>query len=172
MMAPSDMTGRVALVTGAAAGLGRASAVRLAEVGADLALVDIAEAGLDETAQAIRAMGRKALVPYGLYRASGFFNPHFARQTGATPEDLALFWTALVQAWDLDRSSSRGLMACRGLYVFSHDSNLGNAPAHRLFDLIETPKSAVAAPRSFADYAVTVRHEAVPAGVTLSVLEG
>ena len=62
MMAPSDMTGRVALVTGAAAGLGRASAIRLAEVGADLALVDIAEAGLDETAQAIRAMGRKALV--------------------------------------------------------------------------------------------------------------
>ena len=62
MMAPSDMTGRVALVTGAAAGLGRASAIRLAEVGADLALVDIAEAGLEETAQAIRAMGRKALV--------------------------------------------------------------------------------------------------------------
>lgn len=117
-------------------------------------------------------MGRKALVPYGLYRASGFFNPHFAKQTGAKPEDLDLFWKALVQAWDLDRSSSRGLMACRGLYVFSHDSNLGNAPAHRLFDLIETPKSALTAPRSFGDYHVTVRDDAIPAGVTLTVLEG
>jgi NAD(P)-dependent dehydrogenase (short-subunit alcohol dehydrogenase family) len=62
MMAPSDMTGRAALVTGAAAGLGRASALRLAEVGADVAVVDIAEAGLEETAQAIRALGRRALV--------------------------------------------------------------------------------------------------------------
>jgi CRISPR-associated protein Csd2 len=117
-------------------------------------------------------MGRKAVVPYGLYRAAGFFNPHFAKQTGATSDDLDLFWTALRQAWDIDRSSTRGLMACRGLYVFTHDSSLGNAPAHRLLDAIETPPSMSKAPRKFEDYRVNVCKERVPDGVTLSVLEG
>jgi CRISPR-associated protein Csd2 len=116
-------------------------------------------------------MGRKALVPYALYRAYGFFNPHFARQTGVTEEDLGLFWEALQKMWDLDRSASRGLLACRGLYVFSHDSSLGNAPAHRLFELVQVVPSAVKAPRAFKDYQVTVHKDAVPAGVTLTVLE-
>ena len=100
-------------------------------------------------------MGRKSTVPYALYRAHGFFNPHFAKQTGVTGEDLQLLWQALQRMWDLDRSASRGLLACRGLYVFSHDSSLGDAPAHRLFELIETPKSAVEAPRAFSDYNVS-----------------
>ena len=100
-------------------------------------------------------MGRKSTVPYGLYRAHGFFNPHFADQTGADSEDLALFWNALEMMWDLDRSAARGEMACRGLYVFSHESKLGNAAAHRLFSLIETPRSASEAPRSFSDYSVS-----------------
>lgn len=117
-------------------------------------------------------MGRKALVPYALYRAYGFFNPHFARQTGVTEEDLGLFWEALQKMWDLDRSASRGLLACRGLYVFSHDSSLGNAPAHRLFELVQVVSSMVKAPRAFKDYQVTVHEDAVPAGVTLTVLEG
>ena len=99
-------------------------------------------------------MGRKSMVPYGLYRAHGFFNPHFAAKTGVDAEDLALFWSALEMMWDLDRSASRGEMACRGLYVFSHESKLGNAAAHRLFDLVRTPPSASPAPRSFADYSV------------------
>ena len=99
-------------------------------------------------------IGRKSTVPYGLYRAHGFFNPHFAARTGVDAEDLALFWKALEMMWDVDRSAARGEMACRGLYVFSHESKLGNAAAHRLFDLIETPPSGSAAPRSFADYAV------------------
>ena len=99
-------------------------------------------------------MGRKSTVPYGLYRAHGFFNPHFAERTGVNTDDLQLFWKALEMMWDLDRSATRGEMACRGLYVFTHDSKLGNAPAHRLFDLIETPKSDSAAPRSFTDYRV------------------
>ncbi len=115
-------------------------------------------------------MGRKALVPYGLYRAHGFVNPHFADQTGATDEDLELFWAALQNMWDLDRSSSRGFMACRGLYVFSHESSLGNAPAHRLFERISVPKSNAEAPRSFADYEVTVSSEGLPSGVTLTAL--
>lgn len=99
-------------------------------------------------------MGRKSTVPYGLYRTHGFFNPHFAEQTGVDSADLELFWTALAMMWDVDRSASRGEMACRGLYVFSHDSKLGNAPAHRLLDLIQTPLSACDAPRSFGDYAI------------------
>jgi CRISPR-associated protein Csd2 len=115
-------------------------------------------------------MGRKAIVPYGLYRAHGFVNPHFAAQTGATEEDLDLFWQALQSMWDLDRSSSRGMMACRGLYIFSHESALGNAPAHRLFERVRVPKSAVEAPRSFADYVVTVDAGDLPAGVTLTTL--
>lgn len=117
-------------------------------------------------------MGRKALVPYALYRAYGFFNPHFARQTGATEEDLSLFWQALQRMWDLDRSSARGLMSCRGLYVFSHESSLGNAPAHELFERILIPPTKAAAPRSFADYTVTVQDANLPTGVTLTRLVG
>ena len=118
-------------------------------------------------------MGRKSTVPYGLYRAHGFFNPHFAVQTGADSEDLDLFWKALEMMWDLDRSAARGEMACRGLYIFSHESKLGNAAAHRLFSLIETPKSASEAPRAFSDYSVSRPADGALAGfrgVTLTTL--
>jgi CRISPR-associated protein Csd2 len=118
-------------------------------------------------------MGRKALVPYGLYRAHGFFTPRFAQSTGATTEDLELFWQALRRMWDLDRSASRGLVACRGLFVFSHTSGLGNASAHELFDLIEVRRrEGVEAARSFREYAVMVDERAVPAEVTLTRLVG
>jgi len=116
---------------------------------------DVNREGADGEATNYGTMGRKSTVPYALYRAHGFFNPHFAKQTGVTAEDLDLLWKALQRMWDLDRSASRGLLACRGLYVFSHDSSLGDAPAHRLFELIETPKSAVEAPRAFSDYTVS-----------------
>ena len=100
-------------------------------------------------------MGRKSTVPYGLYRAHGFFNPHFAAQTGVDGDDLALLWQALEMMWDVDRSATRGEMACRGLYVFSHESKLGNAAAHRLLDLIQTPPSESESPRAFSDYHVS-----------------
>lgn len=116
-------------------------------------------------------MGRKALVPYGLYRGFGFYSPQLAQDTGFDADDLALFWRALRMCWDLDRSASRGMMALRGLYVFSHDHALGNAPAHQLFDLIDIPKAG-AAVRSFKEYAVVVNEEAVPDGVTLTRLVG
>lgn len=116
-------------------------------------------------------LGRKALVPYGLYRAQGFFNPHFAQQTGVTEEDLSLFWQALQMMWDLDRSSSRGLMACRGLYVYTHESRLGNAPAHQLFDRVSIQRRGdMPAPRAFSDYTVTVGDAGLPPGVTLTPL--
>ncbi len=116
-------------------------------------------------------MGRKSIVPYGLYRAHGFFNPHFAERTGMTSDDLELFWMAIQNMWDIDRSSSRGLMACQGLYVFSHDSDLGNAPAHRLFERVRCHTEATA-PRTFKDYNVEVDGDDLPQGITLTPLVG
>jgi CRISPR-associated protein Csd2 len=134
-----------------------------------------AREGVEGQATNYGTMGRKSTVPYGLYRAHGFFNPHFAQQTGVDGDDLGLFWQALEMMWDLDRSSSRGEMGCRGLYVFSHDSKLGNAAAHRLFDLIQTPVSGSDAPRSFSDYLVSRPSDGplkdIP-GVTLTTLVG
>lgn len=116
----------------------------------------------------VTEMGRKALVPYALYRVHGFFIPHFAEDTGATDEDLRVFWQALDGMWDLDRSASRGMTARRGVYIFSHGSPLGNAPAQALFDRVRVArKEGVKAPRRFADYEVTVNDADLPAGVTL-----
>ncbi len=125
----------------------------------------------DDETDKFGTMGRKSLVPYGLYRAYGFFNPHFAKQTGATAEDLDLFWTALQMMWDLNRSASRGMMACRGLYIFSHTSSLGDAPAHKLLERVTAAKHAgVVASRSFGDYSVSVNTADMPDKVTLTTL--
>jgi CRISPR-associated protein Csd2 len=117
--------------------------------------------------------GRKWIVPYALYCAHGFFSAPFAdkeKGTNVSPEDLALFWNALGGMWDLDHSASRGLMSCRGLYVFSHENALGNAPAHKLFEKLETHlRDGVTAPRRFQDYVVTLNRE-MPSGVTLTPL--
>jgi CRISPR-associated protein Csd2 len=116
-------------------------------------------------------MGRKAIVPYGLYRAHGFYNPHFAQQTGFSKDDLELFWRALQHMWDFDRSAARGMMACRGLYIFSHESKLGNAPAHQLFDRIDTSmRDGVDVPRSFRDYEIHIDSKDLPEKVNLSRL--
>jgi CRISPR-associated protein Csd2 len=118
-------------------------------------------------------MGRKNTVPYALYRSYGFVNPFLARDTGFTTEDLDILWQALKgQMWEIDRSASRGLMATRGLYVFEHDSPLGNAPAHELFDRIHVPALGDRLPRSFADYTVQVDDQNLPRGVTLHRLVG
>ncbi len=118
-------------------------------------------------------MGRKPFVPYGLYRAHLFVNPHFAARTGFDAADLAIVWEALVRMWDLDRSASRGMMACRGLYVFSHESPLGNAPAHQLFERVSVGREAdVAAPRRFDQYEVAVNEDDMPPGVTLTRVVG
>ena len=114
-------------------------------------------------------MGRKAIVPYGLYRAYGFVNPHFAARTGLDEEDLELFWSALANMWDLDRSSSRGLLACRGLFVFSHENAIGNAPAHTLFERVSvTSQDGVTTPRSFSDYVVKADDSDLPDGIELN----
>ncbi len=112
-------------------------------------------------------MGRKNMIPYGLYRAHGFVSPSFARMTGFSEADLQLTWQALLRMFEDDRSASRGYMATRGLYVFKHTSPLGNAPAHELFDLIEVHrKPEVDVARKFSDYEVSVGTN-LPAGVSL-----
>ena len=117
-----------------------------------------------------RTMGRKATVPYGLYVCHGFISANLAMQTGFTEEDLELFWDALKNMFDVDRSAARGLMSAQKLIVFRHESALGNAPANKLFDLVNIKKNCDGAPRSFSDYTVTIHEENLPKGVSVDEL--
>ena len=113
-------------------------------------------------------MGRKHIVPYGLYRAEGFVSANLARKTtGFTEEDLALLWKAILNMFENDHSAARGKMAVRKLIVFRHDSELGEAPAWKLFDLVKVQrKEGVTAPRSIEDYGIDVQEDALPQGVS------
>lgn len=131
----------------------------------------------------LRTMGRKQLIPYGLYVAKGFVNAHLAEQTGFSEDDLELFWQALINMFDHDRSSSKGVMSARKLIVFKHvgtDTNpeqrqrqakLGCAPAWQLLDLGRIVqvnlREGVVSPRRFDDYEIVIYRERVPAGVEL-----
>ena len=130
----------------------------------------------------LRTMGRKALIPYGLYIAKGFISANLAKGTGFSDDDLNNLWEALLNMYDHDRSASKGMMSCRGLYVFKHvgtdsDPNqrvkqamLGCAPAHKLLDkgaVIDIVRKSANSPRSFSDYEVTVHRDRLPAGVEL-----
>ena len=115
-----------------------------------------------------RTMGRKATIPYGLYVGYGFVSANLAKQTGFSEEDLDLFWEALRNMFDVDRSAARGLMSAQKLIVFKHDSELGNAPANKLFDLVKIEKKDNNdVPRSFFDYNVAIDTEKLPQGVTI-----
>jgi CRISPR-associated protein Csd2 len=115
-----------------------------------------------------RTMGRKFTIPYGLYRGHGFVSAHLANQTGFSQEDLELFWKAVEQMFEHDRSAARGLMSTRALLVFEHDTALGNAPAHKLFDLVKVERATTEGPaRSFEDYKILVDEASLPSGVTL-----
>lgn len=130
----------------------------------------------------LRTMGRKALIPYGLYVAKGFISANLAKGTGFSDDDLKSLWEALLSMYDHDRSASKGMMSCRGLYVFKHvgtDSDpsqrvkqamLGCAPAHKLLDkgaIIDIARKSATSPRSFSDYEVVVHRDRLPAGVEL-----
>jgi CRISPR-associated protein Csd2 len=113
----------------------------------------------EEEADKERTMGRKHIVPYGLYRAEGYVSAKLANDetkgTGFSEEDLQLFWDALVNLFEHDHSAARGKLAVRKLFVFKHDSDLGSAPSHKLFDLIQVEKNdGVVVPRKFGDYRV------------------
>lgn len=114
-----------------------------------------------------RTMGRKFTVPYGLYEMHGFISAPLAKQTGFSEDDLGLFWNALINMFDHDHSAARGEMASQQLIIFKHDSALGNAPAHKLFDLIDIQRNdrTEGPARSFKDYTVTVGE--APAGVEI-----
>lgn len=117
----------------------------------------------------IGIQGRKSTIPYGLYVCHGFVSANLAQQTGFSEEDLELFWEALKNMFDFDRSAARGLMSARKLIVFKHDSLLGNAPANQLFDRVKINKVADV-PRSFGDYTITIDKDNLPAGVTVEEL--
>ena len=117
-----------------------------------------------------RTMGRKATVPYGLYVCHGFISANLAQQTGFSEDDLNLFWEALKNMFDIDRSAARGLMSAQKLIVFKHASALGNAPANKLFDLVKVEKVCSGAPRSFKDYSITIDRDHAPANITIEEL--
>ncbi len=120
----------------------------------------------DQDATKNRTMGRKYVVPYGLYRMEGFITPAFARKTNFTQTDLDHLWDALLNMFEIDRSAARGKMAARKLIIFKHDSALGNAPAHQLFALVKARrKDPERLARNFDDYEITV--ENAPEGVTI-----
>ena len=115
-----------------------------------------------------RTMGRKHTVPYGIYMAHGFVSSFLAKQTGFGEDDLELLWQALENMFEHDRSAARGEMSTRGLYVFKHASELGNAHAHALFDRVSVQrKPDVDVARNFSDYEVSVDEAGLPAGITL-----
>lgn len=115
-----------------------------------------------------RTMGRKATIPYGLYVCHGFISANLAKQTGFSEEDLELFWEALKNMFDVDRSAARGLMSAQNLIVFKHDSVLGNAPANKLFDLVKVEKICDGVARCFSDYKVSIDpNKECPVGVTI-----
>ncbi len=117
-------------------------------------------------------MGRKHIVPYGLYRAEGYVSARLANDeakgTGFSVEDLELLWDALENMFEHDHSAARGKMATRRLIIFRHDSDLGNAPSHRLFDLVKVSRADPGIPpRTYGDYVVLVDEAGLPTGVTI-----
>lgn len=118
-----------------------------------------------------RTMGRKNTVPYGLYVSHGFVSAHLAAQTGFTQDDLDILWKALVEMFEHDRSAARGEMNTRKLVVFEHNSVLGAAPAHALFDAITIiRKDASLPPRAYTDYVVSIDQSKIPDGITVNEL--
>lgn len=112
-------------------------------------------------------MGRKYIVPYALYRAEGYVSANLARKTtGFSEEDLELLWQAIMNMFEVDHAAARGKMATRELIVFKHDSELGNASAYKLFDLVKAERrEGVDTPRAYSDYNVSVDEAALPSGV-------
>lgn len=134
----------------------------------DISITRMAATEAKEVDSLNQTMGRKNIIPYGLYRCHGFISAHLARETGFSEVDLELFWLSLTQMFDHDRSATRGIMAPQKLVVFKHESALGNAPAHKLFERVTViRRPGIEAPRSIADYQITVSSENLPKGVQI-----
>jgi CRISPR-associated protein Csd2 len=126
----------------------------------------------EKDAEKERTIGRKHVVPYGLYRAHGFISAHFAERTGFSEEDLKLFWDALINMFDHDRSALRGEMAARKLIVFKHASRLGEAPAQQLLEAVTITRAngADGPARNFSDYTVKIDHAKVTQAISVMEL--
>jgi len=134
----------------------------------DVSITRMAVTDAKENDSPNQTMGRKNLIPYGLYSCHGFVSAHLARETGFNEADLELLWLALTQMFDHDRSASRGTMAPQKLIVFKHGSALGSAPAHKLFERVTVRrKPAIEVARDISDYEVTIAREGLPAGVEI-----
>lgn len=134
----------------------------------DLSITRMAVTEAKEADAPNQTMGRKNLIPYGLYRCHGFISANLANETGFGDDDLALFWQSLTQMFDHDRSASRGTMSPQKLVVFKHQTALGNAPAHKLFERVTVQrKSDVAVARAFTDYEVGINKSGLPTGIEL-----
>lgn len=132
----------------------------------EVTITRVAVTSEEDAAKKDREMGRKHIVPYALYRLEGFVSAALAERTGFSPEDLELLWEALENMFEHDRSASRGKMASRRLIVFEHESKLGNAPAHKLFETVKVYRvDETRPPRSYADYRVEIDAASVPDGV-------
>ncbi len=116
-----------------------------------------------------RTMGRKHIIPYGLYRAHGFVSAKLAERTGFSEDDLQLLWQSLQMMFEHDRSAARGEMSARKLIVFKHQDALGNAPAHKLFEAVKVERvTDVTSPaRTFGDYQVTIDRDAIPGSIEI-----
>lgn len=115
-----------------------------------------------------QTMGRKYTISYGLYQTQGYISANLAQKTGFSDEDLQLFWDALKNMFDVDHSAARGMMCPRKLIIFKHESELGNAPSYKLFDLVHVEQKAPSRPaRSFVDYDMTIDTGKLPTGITL-----
>ena len=122
----------------------------------------------EKDAEKEKTMGRKHIVPYALYRLEGYVSAPLADKTDFSEADLTVFWDALLNMFEHDHSAARGRMASRKLVIFEHDSKLGNAPAHKLFELVTVKRiDAQKPPRSFADYCITVNHDGKPQGISI-----
>jgi CRISPR-associated protein Csd2 len=134
----------------------------------DLSLTRMAVTEAKDADSPNQTMGRKNLIPYGLYRCHGFISAHLAAETGFSEADLDLFWQSLGMMFDHDRSAARGTMSAQKLIIFKHESKLGHAPAHKLFDRVQIKrKPGIAVGRSYADYDVTVDDKDLPQGISI-----
>lgn len=127
-----------------------------------------------------RTMGRKHIVPYGLYRAHGFISAKLSERTGFSDADLEVLLEALSTMFEHDHSAARGEMSTRRLIVFKHANALGNAPAHALFDLVKIGRNIdgefrkidrrldnYPPSREFSDYAIEIDRSGLPDGVEI-----
>jgi CRISPR-associated protein Csd2 len=135
----------------------------------EITITRVAVTSEKDAANKEHEMGRKQIIPYGLYRLEGYVSANLAAKTGFSENDLTLLWDALINMFEFDHSAARGKMASRALYVFKHDSIFGNKASHELFDSIRIERKDPNAPaRFFNDYLLSVPTEGeIPAGVSL-----